>query len=76
MSVKEFEIKVGQKITMSIITKDSHIENMFNMIKEVSENIQNDLNKTVFVFVDGIMQTQFLQACIARIISSPLNSSD
>jgi hypothetical protein len=42
------------------VTRDSHIENVHMMLKDVSNNIQKDIHNTIFAFTDAFVQSQLV----------------
>lgn len=56
-------------------TLDSHIENMHWMVKEVSNNISNDKDGTIFAFIDAFIQTNLVTACLNKITQLLTNST-
>jgi hypothetical protein len=50
-------------------TLDSHVDNLFMMVREVGNNIEKDVHNTIFAFTDAFVQTDLVGACIARITS-------
>jgi hypothetical protein len=56
------------------LTLDSHIEHMHWMVREVSNNISNDKDGTIFAFIDAFIQTGLVTAClnkITQLLTSP-----
>jgi hypothetical protein len=49
------------------VTRDSHIENVYLMLKDVSNNIEKDIHNTIFAFTDAFVQSQLVEATIARV---------
>lgn len=49
-------------------TLDTHIENVYWMVKEVSNNITKDIHNTIFAFVDSIVQTNLVKASLTRFL--------
>jgi hypothetical protein len=47
--------------------RDSHVEHVHWMIKEVSNNISNDKNRTIFAFIDAFIQTSLVKNAIKRL---------
>lgn len=50
-------------------TLDSHVENLFLMVKEVDNNIDKDVNKTIFAFINVFVETDLVRVSINRIVS-------
>lgn len=49
-------------------TLDSHIEQLYGMVKEVSNNIQKDVHNTIFAFTDAYVQTNIVSCCLNRVL--------
>lgn len=47
-------------------TKDSHIENVHMMLKDVSNNIEKDIHNTIFAFTDAFVQSELVEASVNR----------
>lgn len=52
------------------MTSDLHIENIYKMVKEVSDNICNDKNRTVFAFVKAITNSKLVDASLKRLLTT------
>ncbi len=60
--------KLCESVVIKGMTSDLHIENLYNMVKEVADNISNDKNRTVFAFVSAIIKSNIVQAALSRLI--------
>ncbi len=50
-------------------TLDSHVESLFLMVREVGNNIDKDVNNTIFAFINAFVETDLVRADINRIVS-------
>lgn len=48
-------------------TLDSHVENVYMMVKDVYNNIEKDKNNTIFAFTDAFVQTNLVGAALNRV---------
>lgn len=46
---------------------DSHVENVYMMVKDVSNNIEKDKHNTIFAFTDAFVQTNLIGAALNRV---------
>jgi len=52
------------------VTSDQHVESIFIMVKEVSNNISKDKHRSIFAFIDAYTQTKLIRCCLNRLLSS------
>lgn len=50
-------------------TLDSHIENVYMMLKDVSNNIEKDIHNTIFAFTNAFVESNLVEASINRVKS-------
>lgn len=46
---------------------DIHLDNIYAMLKDVSNNIEKDRHNTIFAFTDAIVQAGLVDAAIRKI---------
>jgi hypothetical protein len=59
--------KLCESVVVNGVTSDLHIENIYKLVKEVSDNISSDKNRTVFAFVTAIIKAKLVLAAISRL---------
>lgn len=77
VSLQEQEWKMSLIILKSLClsalennsTLDSHIEQLYSMVKEVSNNIEKDIHNTIFAFSDAYVQTNIVACCLNRVLA-------